>query len=229
MSVPECIQRLALPRLVLRTERDSRDEVLCGVWGGTGVVPLPPGSPRRFRHLIGIGCDWLEENGFGVRGCLSVYRDGFDTVVVHDPELSFRTAPTGNGVALFGREDVSWPGDEALAAYLTDQELRSLDVPGTLDEYWGSAEASNPLFWDDGTVAVFGGWHASWPDGPPRLPRLAELNDRIRRAGGPGVMPAGTTYRCEPYRLLLWTLCDSEPWYEVWGDGDELHAVARIT
>src|SRR5947208_1851027 len=70
----------------------------------------------------------------------------------------------------------------------------------------------------------------SWPDGPPRLPRLASLRERIDHAGGPGMMPSGETYRGEPYRLLLWTLRDAEPWFEVWGDGaSELHAVGRVT
>jgi hypothetical protein len=43
-------------------------------------------------------------------------------------------------------------------------------------------------------------------------------------------MPSGEAYRCEPYRLVLWTIRDAEPWFEVWGDGGgELHAVGRVT
>lgn len=181
------------------------------------------------QHRISIDCQWLEVNGFGVSGCLSVYADGLDVVMVNDPDMIFRTASHGFGVALFGLEEVSWPEAEVLEAYFSENEVDALMAADWANEYFPHARQCCPLYRDD-LAAVIGGWHVSWPDGPPRLPQLAALQQQIDRAGGPGVMPMGETYRCEPYRLLLWTLRDSEPWYEVWGDGEgELHAIARVT
>lgn len=231
-DLPESVRQLARPRLALRTERLSPADLVVGVWGGSGLVPLPAGSirsPRPPTHRIGVDCPWLAANGFGVRGCLSVYAAALEVAAVNDPHRTFADAPT-DGAPLFGREEASWPEEEALAAYLTADELRAFAASG-LDEYLGFARQANPLYDGGGGVAaVLGGWHTNWPDGPPQLPRLEELNERIDRAGGPGLMPAGSTYRCEPYRLLLWTLRDAEPWFEVWGDGAaELHAIGRVT
>jgi hypothetical protein len=176
----------------------------------------------------------LERNGFGLRGCLSVYRvAALGFLAVNDPEGRFPQA-IRSGVALFGQEELSFPAEEVLTAYLSPEEQTAIGLwdlrnNPALDAYLTTAQTEVPLFRED-LAAVLGGWHTSWPDGPPNLPRLRELNERIRRAGGPGVMPAGTTFRCEPYRLLLWTLRDAEPWVEVWGDdAGELHGVARIT
>jgi hypothetical protein len=183
----------------------------------------------RLRHRVSVDCQWLEANGFGVSGCLSVYTGGLDVVVVNDPELAFQTAPHGYGVALFGREEVSWPEIEVLEAYLSKDEVASVMSAGWADAYFAHAQQCCPLYRDD-VAAVLGGWHVGWPDGPPRLPRLAAQQQRIDRAGGPGAVRAADACRCEPYRLLVWTLRDAEPWYEVWGDGEgELHAVGRIT
>ncbi|MBN9118046.1 MAG: hypothetical protein J0I06_02575 [Planctomycetes bacterium] len=173
-------------------------------------------------------CQWLEDNGFGVRGSLSVYTAGLNVVVVNDPKQPFACSQLG-GTPLFGAEEESWPEIDVLEAYLGEDEVTALMTAGWADEYFRFARQGNPLYRDD-VAAVLGGWHVSWPDGPPQLPRLAGLTARICRAGGPGAMSTGETFRCEPYRLLLWTLRDSEPWFEVWGDGiGELHAVARIT
>jgi hypothetical protein len=228
-DLPESVRQLARVRLTLRSERESRDEEFLGIWGGSGAVP-PPAELNHAgpRHWLSVDCRWLEENEFGVRGCLSVYRAGGDFVVLNDPDLAFEDSPA-NGLALFGREELSWPEEEALSAYLPAAEVRALFASDLGVEYLRWAQQTNPLY-NGGAAAVLGGWHMSWPDGPPELPRLRELNERIHAAGGPGVMPCGEAYRCEPYRLLLWTLRDAEPWVEVWGGGEgELHAVARIT
>jgi hypothetical protein len=228
-DLPESVRQLARPRLTLRTERDSRDERFVGIWGGIGAVLLPAQLARaRSAHWISVDCRWLEENGFGVRGCLSVYRVNGGFVAVNDPDLAFNESPA-NGLAVFGLEEVSWPPEGALEAYSIGVGPGGFPDLEALSAYLRSEQADCPLF-RDGVTAVLGGWHMSWPDGPPRLPRLAELNARIDRAHGPGCLPLGETYRCEPYRLLLWTLRDSEPWVEVWGDySGELHAVGRIT
>jgi hypothetical protein len=228
-ELPESVRRLARPRLTLRTERDSRAERFVGIWGGIGAVSLPAQLGRlRFQHWISVDCWWLEENGFGIRGCLSVYRVNGSFVVVNDPDLSFDDSPA-NGLAVFGREEVSWPSEGALEAFSVGVRESGFSDLEALQVYLRNEQADCPLF-RDGVTAVLGGWHFSWPDGPPNLPRLAELNERIDRAHGPGCLPIGETYLCDPYRLLLWTLRDAEPWVEVWGDGaSELHAVGRIT
>lgn len=226
-DLPECVRRLARPRLALRTEQLSPADSVVGVWGGSGLVPHPAGSGTRpLTHRVSVDCRWLEANGFGVRGCLSVYAAALEVAAANDPHLTFVDPQAG--VPLFGREEVSWPEEEALAAYLTADELRAFSAAG-LGEYLTFAQQTNPAC-DGGVAGVLGGWHMSWPDGPPQLPRLAGLNERIDRAGGPGLMPPGAAYRCDPYRLVLWTLRDAEPWFEVWGDGaGELHAVGRVT
>jgi hypothetical protein len=228
-SLPESVRRLVLPRLVLRTERDSRDERFVGIWGGIGAVPPHAHLGQSgAEHWISVDCWWLEENGFGVRGCLSVYRVNGGFVAVNDPDLAFGDSPA-NGLTVFGREEASWPPEGALEAYSVGVGPSGFPDLEMLNVYLQREQADCPLF-RGGAAAVLGGWHFSWPDGPPRLPRLAELNARIDRAHGPGCLPLGETYRCEPYRLLLWTLRDAEPWVEVWGAGEgELHAVGRIT
>ncbi len=230
-DLPDGVRGLVRPRLVLRTERDSRDDEVCGIWGGGGVVPLPSGtgrSARPLRHLVSVDCQWLADNGFGARGCLSVYAAGLDVAVVNDPDRVFAGGQTG-GAPLYGQEEESWPEIEVLEAYLSEDEINAMMSAAWADEYFRLARQACPLYRDD-LAAVLGGWHVSWPDGPPNLPRLAQLSERIERAGGPGAMPHGETFRREPYQLLLWTLRDAEPWYEVWGAGaDELHAVGRVT
>jgi hypothetical protein len=228
-DLPESVRRLVRPRLALRDARQSRYDEVCGVWGGAAAVPLPLShSGRTLPHLLSVDCQWLADNGFGVRGSLSVYADGLDVAMVNDPDQTFACGQLG-GIPLFGQEEESWPEEEALVAYLPPNEIAAVTSAEWAADYFRFAQQVNPLF-REGLAAVLGGWHVNWPDGPPRLPRLADLQARIDRAGGPGVMPYGETYRCEPYRLLLWTLRDAEPWFEVWGDGaGELHAVGRVT
>src|SRR5688500_18606099 len=91
-DVPQSVRQLARPRLALRAVRQSQYDEVCGVWGGGGVVPLPSDagrSGRPLRHLVSVDCQWLADNGFGVRGCLSVYTDSLDAVVVNDPDRVF--------------------------------------------------------------------------------------------------------------------------------------------
>jgi hypothetical protein len=180
------------------------------------------------RHWISVDCRWLGRNGFNVRGWLSVYAIPGGFTVANDPAAVLSVLPQ-DGVSLFGREEASLPSDEVLEAYLLPEEIRTLKAWEGAAEYFKQAALDCPLFRTD-LVAVLGGWHVGWPDGPPELPRLRELNQRINRAGGPGCLSAAEKFRCEPYQLVLWTLRDSEPWVEVWSDGEgELHAVRRIT
>jgi hypothetical protein len=226
-NLPEYVRRLIRPRLALRTQRPSPSDALAGVWGGTGVVPLPAASSEA-RHWISVDCGWLERNGFGVKGCLSVYEVGsLDIGVLNDPGWAFPER-VADGIPLFGREEESLPDSQVFEAYLTEAENGAVEGEVGAD-YFTCAQANCPLY-DGAIAAVLGGWHVGWPDGPPNLPRLRVQTERIDAVGGPGVMPEGETYRCEPYRLVLWTFRDAEPWVEVWGDGaGELHAVARIT
>jgi hypothetical protein len=239
-DLPEPVQRLVRPRLALRTGSRGVTDPVVGVWGGSGVVPLPAElrpnvNPKyanepenRIRHWISVDCRWLERNGFGVRGWFSVYAAPWDLVVVNDPT---RTVPDGvvDGLPLFGQEEVSLPEDDVLSSHLSADEIRALEEADYAKEYFKLAGRGCPLVRRD-LVAVLGGWHMSWADGPPDLPRLRALNERINRAGGADRRPQGEAFRCEPYRLLVWTLRDAEPWIEVWGDGaGELHAVRRIS
>jgi hypothetical protein len=221
-----------------------------GVWGGLGVVPLPPDwnqertaeelaedeygfEDEQARHWISVDCSWLERNGFGIRGWMSVYAAPFSNFrAVNDPEPE--VVNLGDGLPLVGQEELCFPHEYVLDAYLTDEEKAALGYSlakgyeGLGPDYWKLVQTGWPHSHND--VAVLGGWHICWPDGPPRLPRLRELHERIHRAHGPGYLSAAEIFRCEPYRLVLWTLRDSEPWVEVWGDDTgKLYGVSRIS
>lgn len=223
-DLPEPVRRLVKPRLALRTERLGLADILAGAWGGSGVVPLPAGvrGEREPEHWVTVECDWLDRNGFGLRGCISVYAvSSLEFVAVNDPTATLAGA---GGRPLYGREEWSLPDEPAVEAYVPSDKWPRLGP-----DYFRLAQKNCPLFRDD-VAMVLGGWHVQWPDGPPRLPALAELNARIDRSGGPGTLTAAVTFPMEPYRLAVWTLLDSEPWVEVWvGPAGELYAVARIT
>jgi len=70
------------------------------------------------------------------------------------------------------------------------------------DAYIPIWQANCPLYTEE-AVAVLGGWHFPWPDGD-----WAELREKP---------------------LLLWTIEDSEPWVEVWGESAGFKVIQRIT
>ncbi|MFO0822202.1 MAG: hypothetical protein U0792_03625 [Gemmataceae bacterium] len=250
-DLPEYVHRLIRPRLALRTERLSATDSIVGVWGGEGVVPLPLGAGSRTaeeyakwgrdpeedepRHWLSVDCEWLGRNGYGLSGCLSVYELAHPNhcyVAVTDARR-VDWARVESGTPLFGQEEQELPTEHVLDAYLTNEEKESIgwcgrNIAPSLEEYFHTAFMAGPL--NQNWAAVLGGWHIHWPDGPPDLPKLRELNERIQKAHGPGCFPEREMFRCEPYRLVLWTLRDCEPWLEVWGDDSgELHVVPRIS
>ncbi len=84
---------------------------------------------------------------------------------------------------------------------------RSLPPPDTLPgtetaDYVRTWQAVCPLYTGE-AAAVLGGWHFPWPDDD-----WEELRERP---------------------LLVWTLEESEPWVEVWGDGPGFQIIPRIT
>lgn len=233
-ALPIAVRRLIKPRLALSTYESAGS--LAGAWGGRGVVPLPDDVRDQWPnavHRISVDCDWLERNGFGVRGCLSVYElSACEFVAVNDPDATF--VPV-DGEPLYGIEEISPPEEDALNASLTAEERTHLGYDtetgyarlGT--QYAAEAQAGCPIFRSD-LVAVLGGWHISWPEGPPRLPLLAHINERCDRAGGPGCLDPAETYPIDPYRLVLWTLRDAEPWVEVLvGPDGDLHTLSHVT
>jgi hypothetical protein len=243
-ALPECVQRLVRPRLALRVKEESDPSPVIGVWGGHGVVPLSPVWGQRWteeeraagrgrfedreaHHWISVDCSWLERNGFGIRGWMSVYDTPCsDFRVVNDPEPE--VVNLGDGLPLVGQEELCFPHEHVLDAYLTDEEKASLakGYEGLGKDYWKFVQTGWPLSIHD--VAVLGGWHIIWPDGQPSLPRLRVVIERLDRAYGN--VTAAEVFRCEPYRLVLWTLRDSEPWVEVWGDDTgKLYGVSRIS
>jgi hypothetical protein len=84
---------------------------------------------------------------------------------------------------------------------------QSLPPPDALsaedDETYIRLWQSNCPMYTGEAVAVLGGWHFPWPDGD-----WEEL-------------------RSQPF--LIWTLEDSEPWVEVWGEPGRFRVMQRIT
>lgn len=97
--------------------------------------------------------------------------------------------------------------DTSSGEALYPHSARSLPPPDALsaeddDGYMRLWQSNCPLYTAE-AVAVLGGWHFPWPDGD-----WEELRTQT---------------------LLLWTIEDSEPWVEVWLDGQMIRVEERIT
>jgi hypothetical protein len=84
---------------------------------------------------------------------------------------------------------------------------RSLPPPDALaaesDEAYTRRWQSNCPLYTGEAAAVLGGWHFPWPDDD-----WSELQEQP---------------------LVVWTLDESEPWVEVWGEPDGFRVMQRIT
>ncbi len=92
-------------------------------------------------------------------------------------------------------------------AALYAHPARSLPPPDALSAGGDKAyvrlwQADCPLYTGE-AVAVLGGWHFPWPDGD-----WEELREQP---------------------LLLWTIEESEPWVEVWGERGGFRVTQRVT
>jgi hypothetical protein len=95
----------------------------------------------------------------------------------------------------------------AAGSMLYAHPANSLPPPDALsaeedDAYIRLWQANCPLY-TGGAAAVLGGWHFPWPDGDWEALRVQHL--------------------------LVWTLEDSEPWVEVWGEPTGYRVMQRVT
>jgi hypothetical protein len=239
-------ERLARPCLILSDKKESGKYT--GVWGGEGILKSGPGS---WMHWITIDCGWLSKQGIPLNGLLSVYTDESDEsttesggIVVHDPSrrlprklqdsatmynrraFSDRTQYSRrpdklDGVALYGREAMSFPPLDAVFKYggpAVKKWLRSLGMPRPeqWDPYFQARKLAEPYddefrkrcqlydFRDRNRIAaILSGWHMPFDDDWDALTRK---------------------------RLVLWTLWNSEPWVEVWlSKSGSFQVMDRIT
>jgi hypothetical protein len=223
--------RLVRPCLWLRpaTEAESQSGGLAGIWGGPPVVP-PPGAD--WQHVVSVDCAWLQENGYHVQGCISLYRHAEASspdpslrtrwVARCAPDLMLPTASPG-GVPLVAQLASSFPPLEALCLYggrAVRQWLYTLGVSrhGYRDPRVYASEAGDayiseymkhsPLYinCDDDpqrvAVIVGGWWHSVY------------LQWDYEHGGD---------------TFLMLTLRDAEPWLEVWQDSAGALHVEAVT
>lgn len=204
-------QRLARPCVYLR--RSGND--LAAIWGGEGIVPCGDGP---YRHWLTIDTRYIP----GARGqqpaCMSVYTNEEDcesgvVAVDHASRLLGRS----DGLPLYAHADSSLPPLEA-AFKLGSATVKDWLAGNGWDPEWGYNDnfadrkpvdfyereyrRRLPLFTGE-AHAVLGGWHIPWPDG--------DWDDLVRK------------------RLIVWTFEESEPWVEVWEEGQGYVVIQRIT
>jgi hypothetical protein len=206
-------KRLARPCVLLRDEGPT--DRLAAVWRGPGIVPVFKDS---YLHWLTIDCRFLPAGLGPAGGCLSVYTDENDCesgMALYNPSASL--AVKEGPVELFATEARSLPpidaifrlGSPSVHDWLASQKWQpewgyneNFKDPTPAREYLRNYQAVCPLY-AGGAHAVLGGWHFPWPDG-----------DWEERIDG---------------RLLIWTFEESEPWVEVWGEGEGFRVMQRIT
>lgn len=162
------------------------------------------------RPLVSLDCALLPHEP--LPGILALYSEG--------PSARFEPGPlvpSADAVSLAGYPARSLPPVDAVFRFgspsVRDWLLRVGWQPDwefnpnfpdleVVDPYLELFESECPLYRND-VWAVTGGWHFPWPDG--------DWADVLES------------------RLLLWTLHEAEPWYEVWFDGETLKVLERIT
>jgi hypothetical protein len=195
-------ERLAKPSLLLDETPTSVGVV--AYWGGGGRLGYHGRDDDR--HRITFDCGWLAAQCIRVKGSVGVY--DIDTrwrwrvpVWLDRVQAPLTELQMQGGVALFGREAMSFPPIEAVCLYggrVVDEWLASERLERTNYDAAATTEVGEayrqvyrercPLF-SDSPAAILGGWHAMWPDDDFYLPR--------------------------EMRLVLWTFRDAEPWIEV--------------
>lgn len=224
--------RLVRPCLWLRpaTEAEAEGNRLAGIWGGPPVV-APPGAD--WQHVVTVDCGWLQDNGYHVQGCISIFRsdaearDGASSPrarwVAHCAPDKVLPAEVRGGLPLVGQVASSFPPLEALCLYggsVVRQWLYGLGVSrhGYRDSRVYCSEAGDayiseymkhsPLYTnrddDPQRVAVIvGGWWHS-----------VYLQWDYEHGGD---------------TFLMVTLRDAEPWLEVWQDSAGALYVEAVT
>jgi len=210
--------RLCRPCLDLVSSKPDCQHV--AIWGGDGVLKPGPGP---WQHWITLDCDWLNRNGFPLRGIMSVYThaDDMDKGLVIHNEAEKLPLPKANEEPLFGCDALSFPPIEAVfrfagppildwlneIGYRKNSEVLRYRFPDVAAEYYESEyQQRDPLYIIDNgnTIAArVGGWHYVFDDD------WEELNSK---------------------RLILTTYRDSEPWIEVYlSKSGEFEVKQRIT
>jgi hypothetical protein len=202
----------------------SRGDQVVAYWGGRRRdFPERPraGAIRSSEHLLSV--DSTVWDGLGLKGrgpfalVLQELREGGERAVTlpvsadHMADVTFAGA-----VPLKAVESVSLPpleavilyGGPAVDAWLKGRGLRRWEYADLTDDetkdYRSYFYERCPLMSDAPPFARAGGWHLLWHDDDYYIPR--------------------------EMRLMLWTLRDSEPWYEVFLTGMLNYVVrARIT
>ena len=194
-----------------------------GVWGGSGIVHPPA---ENWTHWVTVDCSWLQENGYDIRGCLSIYRvmpEGDDGDAVQPEWVALLNPDTvipddvADGVLLIDKEAPSFPPLEAVCLYgstAVGDWLHSLGVSrqdcgdaavyrsGMGDAYILEYMKHSPIYVAEEDAppvdVVMGGWWHS--------------------------VYLQSDYEHNGDSFLLATLRDAEPWVEVWMDaGGGLH------
>jgi hypothetical protein len=184
------------------------------IWGGTGVVPLA--KKGEWQHRFSFACHALPQNPHKFTGVISLYmnveRKHFGkTAVVPDPQATLPTKTDGE--KLYGHPFECLPPVEVVL----DQGSQAVqdwveDIGWTVDDdaplhkpvgdYIREYMQHHPYFtWD--CDAMLGGWLMPFPEG-----------DWKKFASKP---------------LLIFTIRDAEPHYELWDDHGRLKLVERIT
>ncbi len=202
--------RLTRPCVHLRA--DARPGAFAGWWKRAGAIPV---DERFYAHLITVACRYLPPGVGPSTGCLSLYerRLGGSCMARHDPWG--RLPRTADGVKLYAHPKPSLPplaalhrfGSPALKDWLAaagwDPEWGEMrKEPKPVRAYLKAYRQSCPLA-DESIYAVLGGWNIPWPDG-----------DWEALATRP---------------LVLWTLADAEPWFEVFHWGTSFKVKERVT
>ncbi|MGL6072890.1 MAG: SMI1/KNR4 family protein [Fimbriiglobus sp.] len=204
---------LVRPAVVLSNE----GEEYVGYWRGAGVVRPPPGI---WEHWISFDPSVIPNNPQHRTGVISVYlcledSDRYhDVAVVHDGAVSLPHDAEGEKLyahrieCLPPMDAVFWFGSEKVQKWLSANDwnpaLGYYNFPDRepIDAYERNFRSEHPFLHDEEFFAMLGGW---------------------------SVMFDESWYELVEKPLMLLTIRDSEPWLEVFEDGNELRGYSRIT
>ena len=205
-------RNLAKPNVHLRPNGETN--AMAAIWSGEGLVP-PPGDG--YQHWLTIDCRFLPAGIGPSTGCISVYTENRERrgTVTYDP--SMQLSLKGSGRYLYAHPSESLPPLEVLFQQASPAIVEWLATLNWKPE-WGynsnfpeaevfqayeQAQHCDLTFDGESVFAVLGGWLTLWPDGD--WPELLDLS------------------------LIVLTLAESEPWVEVFQDGDGFRVFQRIS
>ncbi len=209
-------RELARPAVALY----DKGKEYAAVWRGSGVVSPGPGE---WRHWISIDKRFLPDNPRKLGGVISVYDwigdgDRFAEVkVVHDAQATLPKKT--DGIKLYAKEIRCLPDVEAVFQFGSQRvkdwaEAMSWsenpDYEQTpVQKYVKLVRDEHPFSTNDGAFAMLGGW--SWC-----FNWCYSLGEEY-------------PWHLRQKALIVLTIAESEPWIEVFDDGQEFVALSRIT